>query len=156
MSVTRRGLTLPKDRYRSMSVKAGVLAGATYPDESGKKLADGTILKKDPRAGLPVAMIAMALNYGTSKVPPRPFMEKTIADRSAEWIKGLTVMMTMGYDAEVAMGQIGQAMKDDIKTTISEWPADNSDAWVAKKGFSHGLIWTSHLLNSIESELSKG
>lgn len=155
MSVTRRGLTLPKDRYKSMSIKAGVLAGATYPDESGKKLADGSILTKDPRAGLPVAMIAMALNYGTSKVPARPFMEKTITDRSAEWIKGLTVMMTMGYDAEVAMGQIGQAMKDDIKTTISEWPADNSAAWVAKKGFDRGLVWTSHLLNSVEWELVK-
>lgn len=153
MSVTRRGLTLPKNRYQSMSVKAGVLAGATYPDESGKKLADGTILTKDPRAGMPVAAIAMALNYGTSKVPARPFMEKTIADRKAEWTKGLTVMMTMGYSAEIAMGQIGQAMKDDIKSTISEWPADNSDAWAAKKRFNHGLIWTSHLLNSVEWEL---
>lgn len=155
MSVTRRGLTLPKDRYKSMSIKAGVLAGATYPDESGKKLADGTILTKDPRAGLPVAVIAMALNYGTSKLPARPFMEKTIADRKAEWTKGLTVMMTMGYSAETAMGQIGQAMKDDIKSTISEWPADNSAAWVAKKGFDHGLVWTSHLLNSVEWELVK-
>lgn len=155
MSVTRRGLTLPKNRYQSMSVKAGVLAGATYPDESGKKLADGTILTKDPRAGMPVAAIAMALNYGDRQNHPRPFMEKTIADRKAEWTKGLTVMMTMGYSAETAMGQIGQAMKDDIKTTISEWPADNSADWVTKKGFSHGLIWTSHLLNSVEWELVK-
>lgn len=153
MTVTRRGLTMPKNRYQSMSIKAGVLAGATYPEET-HKMADGTVVK-DARAGLPVAMIAMALNYGTSKIPARPFMEKTIADRKAEWIKGLTVMMTMGYSAETAMGQIGVAMRDDIQTTISEWPADNSESWAAKKGFNHGLIWTSHLLKSIEWELIK-
>lgn len=155
-TVTRRGLVLDKRKWESASVKAGVLAGATYPAATITP-ADGGKPYPDPRAGMPVAAIAAALNYGsgTQRIA-RPFMEQTIAAKKAFWVRGLTTLLHSGASIEQALGQAGQAMKDAIKETIEMWPADNSDDWTATKGFNHGLMFTSHLLNSVEFEIDTG
>lgn len=153
MSVTRRGLKLPE--YESMSVKAGILEGATYPAQTIKNASTGKEMP-DPRAGMHVATIAAALNYGTSKIPPRPFMDQTVAREKKAWTDGLVKLVRGGMPIATALTTIGQVMKEDIQTTINDWPADNSEQWAAFKGFSKGLTFTGHLLNSVESSIETG
>lgn len=152
MSVKRRGLQMPNRFPHSVTVKAGVLSGATYPADMIRDARTGREYP-DPRAGLPVASIAAALEYGHGQNHPRPFMQQTVAERKAEWSAGVTKLVASGQSLEQAAATIGQAMKDDIKLTITDWPADNSQEWAEVKGFNHGLVQTSHLLNSIESQV---
>jgi hypothetical protein len=155
MTVTRRGLRMPDRFANSVTVKAGVLAGATYPADMIRDARTGREYP-DPRAGMPVASIAAALEYGHGQNHPRPFMQQTVAQRKGEWADGVVKLVASGQTLEQAAATIGQAMKDDIKLTITEWPADNSEAWAEVKGFNKGLVQTSHLLNSIESEVVEG
>lgn len=155
-TVERRGLVLDKRKWESASVKAGVLAGATYPEETITP-ADGGKPYPDPRAGMPVAVIAAALHYGsgTQRIA-RPFISQTVAEKKADWTRGLTTLLHSGASVEQALGMAGQAMKDAIKETVDTWPDDNSEKWKAVKGFGHGLLFTSHLLNSIDFEVDTG
>lgn len=152
MSVSRRGLKLPARQWQSMSVKAGVLENATYPADMIRNAETGAEYP-DPRAGLKVASIAAALEYGEGQNHPRPFMQQTFAQRKKEWRDDLVQLLVDGAPVRSAMMTVGQVMKEDIKKTITDWPADNSEAWARVKGFNHGLVQTSHLLNSIESEV---
>lgn len=158
MSVTRRGLRLPSsmaDQFKPGSVRAGVLSGATYPAAVLTNAATGE-KRPDPRAGMPVALIAAALEYGEGQNHPRPFMSTTFAKESSTWANAFTTLLKNGEGAESALGTVGQVMKEDVRATVLEWPADNAESWAEFKGFSHGLILTGHLSNSIESEVAMG
>jgi len=157
VSVSRRGLKLPAHLVNQLqpgSVKAGVLSGATYPADM---LTDARTGKQvpDKRAGMPVAWIAAALEYGTNQNHPRPFMQNTVANHGKEWSAALVALLKQGQSAPEALATVGQIMKEDIQATILDWPADNSDEWAAFKGFSKGLTLTGHLEKSIDSEIDK-
>lgn len=155
MSVQRRGVRFSsavKALFESGSVKAGVLAGATYPADMLTDARTGAQVP-DKRAGMPVAAIAMALEYGHGQNHPRPFMQNSVANHGAQWAEALVALVKDGKGADDALLTVGLIMKEDIQETIRTWPADNSESWAAFKGFSHGLILTSHLLNSVESEV---
>lgn len=153
MSVTRRGLKLPSE-YAAYGggVKAGVLAGATYPAE---ELTDAKTGKKypDARAGLPVASIAAALEYGEGQNHPRPFMQQTANEQRKNWSDAICKLLVSGMPVHEALVTVGQVMKEDIQETINAWPADNSESWAETKGFNAGLRFTGHLQKSIESAL---
>jgi hypothetical protein len=155
-TVTQRGLVLDKRKWESASVKAGILAGALYPHDTITP-ANGDKPYPDPRGGKPVAMIAAALNYGSGKQRiARPFMEQTIAAKKEAWTRGLTVMLHSGSSVQDALDTAGQAMRDAIRETIDTWPGDNDDKWAEIKGFNHGLVFHSTLMNSIEYEVDTG
>lgn len=152
MSVTRRGLKMPVRQWFNASVKAGVLENATYPADMIKNAETGEE-HPDPRAGMKVATIAAALHYGVGQNHPRPFLQQTFNERRREWSEATVRLFLAGLPVQDAMMTMGQVMKEDIMKTISDWPADNSESWAKVKGFNHGLIQTSHLLKSIESQV---
>lgn len=154
MTVTRRGLgRIP--RYDSATVKAGILEGATYPADMLRNAQTGAEMP-DPRAGMHVATIAAALEYGAGQNHPRPFMQTTVARERKTWADAVVKLLVGGMGVREALMTVGQVMKEDIQFTITEWPADNSAQWAAFKGFNHGLIQTSHLLKSVEAEIEEG
>ena len=154
MTVTRKS-TPAKRRFERMSVKAGVLAGSTYPADEYKNAKTGAMIQ-DARAGMPTAVIAMALNYGNHQRVARPFMNLTVAEQGKSWVRSLRTLLKSGVSVPGAFAAVGQIMQEDIRHTISTWPDDNSKAWSDIKGFGHGLILTSHLLKSIAFETSDG
>lgn len=152
-TVIRSGVKLPdhmREQFQPGSVKAGVLAGATYPQttytdqRTGKQVVDA-------RGGMPVAAIAQALEFGHGQNHPRPFMQSTTAAQGRKWSRALTTMLRDGAAADTALRTVGVRMAEDIQQTVRDWPADNSEDWAAVKGFNHGLIQTGHLTNSIDS-----
>lgn len=148
MSVFRRGTKLPPP-IPSIEIKVGILEGATYAPRS---LVNAKTKAKyiDPRAGLPVALIAAWLEFGAAKMPARPFLQTTVSEKRNEWIESVGNLIKQGLPPVAVAALIGQVMKEDIQFTINEWPADNSQAWAESKGFNKGLIFTSQLLNSID------
>jgi hypothetical protein len=156
VSVIRRGLRMPPQRLTTGTVKAGVLANATYPaDETYTDARTGAKVDLG-RGGMKVATIAAALNYGNSKMPARPFMNVTVAQKKRDWADAIVKLAMSGGTTFTVLGTAGQVAKEDIRKTVAAWPADNSKPWAAFKGFNHGLVLTSHLLNSIESEMEGG
>lgn len=152
MSVTRRGVRMSRLQIESMTVKAGILEDATYPADELLNAKTGERYP-DARAGMKVATIAAALEYGEGQNHPRPFMQQTFAEQSKTWAKAIATLLKGGMDIEQVMMTVGQVMKEDIRTTISDWPADNAVSWAEVKGFNAGLRLTGHLANSIESEV---
>lgn len=151
--VVRTGLRIPpatRALFESASVKAGVLAGATYPETTYTDQRTGKPVR-DARGGMPVAAIAQALEYGHGQNHPRPFVQSTVAAQGKTWARGLTSLLQAGEEPEAALRTIGVRMAEDIQQTVRDWPADNSEDWAAVKGFNHGLIQTGHLTNSIDS-----
>ena len=150
MSVSRRGLKRSVfKRYTSLEVKAGVLAGATYPADMLTDARTGEQVP-DRRAGMPVAVIARALHYGFGQNHPRPFIGQAVSKNGRDWARAFTKLATTGVPMLTAAKTVGQIMREDIQQEIRDWPADNAKAWAAFKGFNHGLVLTSHLLNSID------
>lgn len=143
---------MPPQKWQSMSVKAGVLENATYPADTLTDAKTGRTYP-DPRAGMHVATIAAALEYGHGQNHPRPFMQNTYARENRNWTKAIVTLVVQGQEVRSALMTVGQVMKEDIQMTITDWPADNATSWAETKGFNHGLIQTSHLLKSIESEI---
>lgn len=153
MSVTRRGTKIP-DSYETLTVKAGILEAATYPARTIKNAETGEEVQ-DARAGMHVATIAAALEYGTSQNHPRPFMQNTVARERKAWTDGIVKLVRGGMAPEAAINAIGQVMKEDIQTTINDWPADNAESWARFKGFNKGLVFTSEMLNSVNYAVVK-
>lgn len=152
-TVARRGIKIPDDlreQFVPGSVKAGVLAGATYPQDTYTDHRTGKQVV-DRRGGMPVAAIAQALEFGHGQNHPRPFMQSTYAAQNKTWARALTRMIRDGAAADTALRTVGLRMAEDIQQTIRDWPADNSEEWAAVKGFNKGLIQTNVLTNSIDS-----
>lgn len=152
-TVIRSGVRLPdslRAQFEPASVKAGVLAGAIYPTDTYTDHRTGQQVA-DARAGMPVAAIAQALEFGHGQNHPRPFLQSTFAAQGRTWARNLTTMIKAGAAADTALRTVGVRMTEDIQQTIRDWPADNSEDWAAIKGFNHGLIQTNHLTNSIDS-----
>lgn len=155
MSVSRRGMRLSwtvRKMFQNGSVLAGVLGGATYPADVLTNAKTGE-QHPDPRAGMPVAVIATALEYGHGQNHPRPFMQNTYNAHHKEWSEALVALIRQKVPVADALLTVGLIMKEDIQQTIRDWPADNSESWSEFKGFSHGLVLTNHLTNSIEAEV---
>ncbi|AVO23670.1 hypothetical protein [Xanthomonas phage XPP1] len=152
-TIARKGVKMPphlEAQFQSGEVKAGVLSGSTYPQMTYTDQRTGKQVK-DARGGMPVAVIAQALEYGHGQNHPRPFLQQTYAAQYRAWSRDLTLTLKAGAAADTALRTVGQRMAEDIQDTIRNWPADNSPEWAAIKGFNAGLRQTGVLLNAIDS-----
>ena len=128
-------------------VKAGILEGATNAE-----------------TGEPVAPYAIYNEFGTSRIPARPFMRTVAKEKPKTWI-GIMVKHIRGRakDQEVwkeALGLAGEQMKADIKDSIQNgnW-TPNAPATVrakARKGKTepdHPLMDTGSMLGAVSYEV---
>lgn len=155
MSVERRGVRIPsnvKRLFESGSVRAGVLSGATYPADILTNAKTGEQIP-DAREGMPVAAIAMALEYGHGQAIPRPFMQTAVNKHGKEWTALLVGAIKTGSTVDDALLTTGHIMAEDISNTILDWPEDNSVEWAEFKGFNHGLMLHGTLSRSINTAL---
>lgn len=132
---------LTEDLKSVKGAKAGWFEGKKYPD------------------GLEIAKNALIQEYGTDKIPSRPFMRLTIAKNQEKWKKLIEEFYDPegdGLDFETVMRRIGVVMAGDMKASIgSNIPPPNSPETIKRKGSSRTLIDTGTLRNSIHSEVIK-
>lgn len=150
------------------TVRAGFLENAKYPD------------------GTPVATIAALMDAGVPSkgIPPRPFMRNVIARRSPEWGKILMDQIKRADgNVDVALAKMGLIMAGQIRESIIDMtsPANSPVTNLLKQRFPMGqyefsdvkqawrdvtkgvaapagkpLVWTGHMLASVDSEVTDG
>lgn len=133
---------LEKELKSVKGAKAGFYEGKKYPN------------------GLEVAQNALIQEYGTDKIPARPFMRRTINKNQEKWKKYLEEHFDFELDnnttLEQVMKQIGAIMAGDMKKSIdSNIPPPNSPETIKRKKSSHTLMDTGLLRQSIHSKVIK-
>ena len=123
------------------TLRVGFLEGATYPN------------------GTPVGMIAAIHNYGAPRagIPPRPFFTNMIKQHQGEWPKAIAGLLQSGLSTKDALEQAGAAIAGQLRQSIidTNYPP-LAPSTVARKGFDKPLIWTSHMINSVDHEVTTG
>lgn len=120
------------------TVRVGFLARATYPN------------------GLPVALVAAWNEFGTKKMPARPFFRNMIAAKKNEWPKGIaTQLKATNYDVRKTLELTGMAISGQLRQSIID---TNSPplalSTIARKGHSKPLVDTGHMIGSVDYEVN--
>ena len=130
-----------------------------------KKLNDLTNFKKTLKVGVfedakyddgtPVAMVAFWNEFGTLKIPMRPFMRNALAKNKVKWVGFIKNQLMTGLSAETAFNRTGEIVRGDIVKSLTNLsPPPNSPYTIKRKGSSKPLIDTGLLRSSITYEVS--
>lgn len=143
---------LTEDLKSVKGAKAGWFEGKKYPDRETKG--------KKKISGIEIAKNALIQEYGTDKIPSRPFMRLTIAKNQEKWKKLIEEFYDPegdGLNLESVMDKIGGEMAGDMKRSIgSNIPPPNSPITVKRKrGSTRTLMDTGLLRQSIHWEVIK-
>lgn len=157
-----------RDQIRKgAEVRVGFLENATYPD------------------GTSVATVAAINNFGAPEagIPARPFFSEMVARNSPEWgDKFADVLVASDYDAEAALGFMGDDIAGQIRQAIIETdsPPNSPVTNLLKQRFPMGdgmemqdvlqaradvaagvtapagkpLVWSSNMLASVDREVT--
>lgn len=134
MAVKRKGSLKSGLNMQNGKLRVGFINSATYPN------------------GINVAQVAFNNEYGTDKIPPRPFMRNTIADKKKDWI-AMVAPLVRRVGSEKAMLQLGEVIKGDIVFTILNFTnPPNAPVTIQRKGFDKPLVDTAQMSRSITYE----
>ena len=122
----------------STQLRAGFLQGATYPD------------------GTPVAQVAFWNEFGTVRIPPRPFFRGMIAQDSGRWGSLLAGFLRGSYNSVRALRLMGEHIKDELQQSIVRFTTpENAPSTVKRKGFNKPLIDTGVMQRAVDYEVVK-
>ena len=134
-----------KDQAMKKLQKSGV---------AGKAVVRAGVLKDARNAeGVRVASYAAYNEYGTSRIPSRPFMRSTLREQQGAWLKTLSGALASGYPVQEALELVGTQMVADIQAKIrSGMPPENKPSTKARKarsviGGSKGAVMVPKTLN---------
>lgn len=107
--------------------------------------------------GASVLDVAAWNEFGTDKIPSRPFIRQCFSDNLPALEKGLRIVAVKvlnGEDPKIALSQLGQWYQDKQKECLLHFPwKPNAAATVKAKGSTKPLVDTSQLVNSIRYEV---
>ena len=124
---------MAKNLTKASRLDVGFLAGATYPD------------------GTSVPLVAALDEFGTAKMPARPFFRNMIAAKSDGWPDAVAgLLVANNYDAERTLNLTGEGIKGQLQESIRTFAgAPLSPRTIKAKGFDKQLVNTGHMLNSV-------
>lgn len=104
--------------------------------------------------GIPVAQVAQYQEFGTRKIPPRPFLRGSIHENKDKWVKYLANQVEGAKNLDLALARLGEVMRNDIIKSIDNFtePANAISTILAKKS-SHPLIDTGFMKSSVTYEI---
>ena len=119
------------------SVNVGFMSNATYPD------------------GTYVAEVAFYNEFGTSKIPSRPFFRNMIAQQSPGWAMRMAkAAKYYSYDGHSILSAMGESISEELKQSIIDFDTpSNAPYTIQKKGFDKPLIDTGHMKDSVSYEV---
>lgn len=140
-----------------MSIKAKIINSKNLSLENelkglikNKSLEVGFFEVSKYENGVYVASVASFNEYGTAKIPPRPFFRNAIAKNSNKWNDILTNELRNSVDVELAYNRVGEVAKGDIVESIMQTNTPpNSPLTIAKKKSSKPLVDTSFMRSSV-------
>lgn len=124
------------------TLRVGFLEGATYPATRGQ-------------SGLHVATVAFWNEFGTARMPPRPFFRRMIAAKSPGWAAALAkIAKATQYNALASLKLMGTGIKDQLVKSINDFSDPPLAAsTIARKGFAKPLIDTGVMIRSVDFEV---
>lgn len=130
------------DLLNGVYVKAGILT-------------DNKTLSVD---GVPVVEYAIYNEFGTAKIPARPFVSTTHDEESKRWIatvdKTLEAMLLSKQRTQTELDILGRRMMTDIKRKIDSITSPpNSTDTIERKGSSKPLIDTGTMRKAVNYEV---
>lgn len=130
------------ERLAKMQVKVGIQSDTEYYSD-----------------GVSVVDVAVWNEYGTDKIPSRPFIRQCFKDNSDEALTRLSELAqktALGDDPKSGLSGIGQWYQDKMKHTLLKFPwLPNKASTIAKKGSSKPLVDSSHLVESIRYKVEE-
>lgn len=128
-----------------------------YHNLHGKTIKAGVLQGAGSYAKVSIAQVATWNEYGTSRIPSRPFIA-IATDESKGWqseVKQQVGGIMSPADVKGALDTIGEQMKKDIKNVIGDRSKlrPNAPSTIAKKGFDAPLIDTGKLQDTIDFEV---
>lgn len=110
--------------------------------------------------GVPVATKAAAHEFGTARIPARPFMRPTVAAKKQAWLGQLAqgskaILRGEATPRQVLEGVALRAAGDVAKTikTVNSPPL--SPKTVKRKGFAKPLVETGQMIQSVTGVVEK-
>ncbi len=94
----------------------------------------------------------------TIDTPARPFFRDMIEKRKGEWAGDLgKIIVASNYDQDLSLGRMGKHISEQLQESIRDFKEpENAKSTIAKKGFDKPLIETSHMINSVASDIKPG
>ena len=106
MKTSLKDLIKRVEEFGKVKAQAGWFESARYDDNT------------------PVASVAMWQEYGTSRIPPRPFVAPTVEEKREEWERtiseGAKAVAKGTHTAEQVMTVVAQQAAADIRVAISQ------------------------------------
>lgn len=96
--------------------------------------------------GTYVAEVARDNEYGTLKIPPRPFFRNAIDENTPKWVDFLGRDLVNTNDAGISYNRLGEMARGDIVESITRLNTPpNAQRTIEQKGSSNPLIDTGFL-----------
>lgn len=147
MTVTRKGpgvaeLVTKVRAFDGLEAKTGWFETAHYPD------------------GTPVAYVATIHEFGTDRIPARPFMRPAVADHGQEWLDqlaaGARASLNGGQTPEQVMELVALGAAGNVAEAIQAVTSPPlAPVTVARKGSSKPLIDTGQMFQSVTGKVEK-
>jgi hypothetical protein len=110
--------------------------------------------------GVAIVDYATWNEFGTARIPARPFMARTAQENTAITIKFASFLVGKVIDGklsvEFALKNLGEFYQKKIQMTIrnaKEWADPNAPSTIAKKGSSSPLIDQGRMVQSVRYEV---
>lgn len=110
--------------------------------------------------GVPVATKAAANEFGTARIPARPFMRPTVAEKKRAWLDQLAGGSKAILRGEATPRQVLEAVAlraagDVAKTIAAVNSPPLSPKTVKRKGFAKPLVETRQMIQSVTGVVEK-
>ncbi|EGC6704068.1 hypothetical protein H9W57_001063 [Campylobacter jejuni] len=117
---------------------------------SNKRLEVGFFESAKYENGEYVANVAKIQEYGTLKIPARPFFRNAIAKNGAKWLTFMKNQFTSNQNLDLSLNQAGELARGDIVASIMQTNnPPNAEATIKAKGSSKPLIDTGFMRASV-------
>lgn len=124
--------------------------------KSKNKLEVGFFKDAKYENGMAVADVAKIQEYGTLKIPARPFFRIAIDKNTAKWFNVFKNQFLVNNNIELSLNQVGEVARGDVVSSITNLMSPPlSEVTIKKKGSSKPLIDTGFLRASVNYKVSK-
>lgn len=110
--------------------------------------------------GTPVAYVATTQEFGTPRIPARPFMRPAVADHGGEWIElladGAKASLNGGPAPEQVLEMVTLAAAGNVAEKIQAVTSPPlSPVTVKRKGFAKPLVDTGQMVQSVTGKVER-
>ncbi|EAH7944963.1 hypothetical protein EP189_08720 [Campylobacter jejuni] len=123
---------------------------------SNKRLEVGFFETAKYENGEHVANVAKIQEYGTLKIPARPFFRTAVSKNQGKWLGIFKNQFLANQDFNLSLNQVGEVARGDIVASIMQTNnPPNAEATIKAKGSSKPLIDTGFMRNSVTFKVVK-